>query len=158
VIVSTRGVVFFRAQDNLTDDLQKELIHRLGVAAGKPSTSTLHIHPILNPGREGAPEDPEISIISSKINKKVYKDSEYDLDWKRQKTAQWHSDIAFEPVPADYTALRITELPKTGGGTYSALGRRILLMRLTRVQIPSGRRVTNFTTSFRGPTRRCWRA
>jgi alpha-ketoglutarate-dependent taurine dioxygenase len=30
----------------------------------------------------------------------------------------WHSDIAFEPVPADYSSLRLVELPETGGGMY----------------------------------------
>ena len=31
----------------------------------------------------------------------------------------WHSDITFEPVPSDYALLRLTELPKTGGGKSS---------------------------------------
>lgn len=30
ITISQRGVVFFRKQDNLTNDLQKELVHRLG--------------------------------------------------------------------------------------------------------------------------------
>ena len=42
--VSQRGVVFFRAQDNLTDALQKEFVHKLGLLSGKPKDSTLHIH------------------------------------------------------------------------------------------------------------------
>lgn len=32
------------------------------------------------------------------------------------------SDIQFEPVPADYTSLRLTQLPKTGGDTLWASG------------------------------------
>ncbi|KAL3428587.1 hypothetical protein BDV09DRAFT_204254 [Aspergillus tetrazonus] len=52
ITISQRGVVFFRKQDDLTDDLQKELVDRLGRLTGKPSTSGLHIHPISNSPRE----------------------------------------------------------------------------------------------------------
>lgn len=115
--VSERGVVFFRAQDNLTNELQKELILRLGKLTGRPATSGLHIHPILNSERELGGNDPEISTISSVQHDKYYKSTKADeLSPKKQKTAQWHSDIAFEPVPADYTSLRLVQLPKTGGG------------------------------------------
>ena len=47
--VSERGVVFFRKQDGLTNDLQKELIDKLGRLTGKPesvskrSVNALHI-------------------------------------------------------------------------------------------------------------------
>lgn len=111
-------MVFFRKQDNLTNDLQKQLIQRLGELAGKPSTSGLHIHPILNSDRELGGSDPEISTISSVQHDKLYKRTRPDeLSDKNQSAAQWHSDIAFEPVPADYTSLRLTQLPRTGGGT-----------------------------------------
>lgn len=115
--VSQRGVVFFRAQDNLTNELQKELILRLGQLTGRPATSGLHIHPILNNERELGGSDPEISTISSVQFEKFYKKTGPDeLSPKKQKAAGWHSDIAFEPVPADYTSLRLVKLPKTGGG------------------------------------------
>ncbi len=116
--VSQRGVVFFRGQDDLTNELQKKLILRLGEATGKrPATSGLHIHPILNSERELGGSDPEISTISSIQNKKFYRtDADDGLSPKKQSTGQWHSDIAFEPVPADYTSLRLVELPSTGGG------------------------------------------
>lgn len=42
--------------------------------------------------------------------------SSEQVNLKKQNNAQWHSDIGFEPVPADYTSLRLIELPKTGGG------------------------------------------
>lgn len=117
--VSERGVVFFRAQDNLTADLQKELITRLGQLTGRPAESGLHIHPLLNPGRELGGDDPEISVISSVAFKKYYKEETVDgLSTKKQTNAQWHSDIAFEPFPADYSSLRLQQLPKTGGGKY----------------------------------------
>lgn len=121
--VSQRGVVFFRAQDDLTNDLQKKLISRLGELSGRPRTSTLHIHPVLNSGLELGGDDPEISTISSKQFSKLQlaqqssgHHSDEQVSLKKQNNAQWHSDIGFEPVPADYTSLRLVQLPKTGGG------------------------------------------
>ena len=120
VPVSERGVVFFRAQENLTNDLQKKLILRLGELSGRPKTSGLHIHPLLNSEREFGGDDPEISTISSEQQKKYYKhDTSGELSPKKQSRAQWHSDIPFEPVPADYSSLRLVQLPKTGGGKFS---------------------------------------
>ena len=110
-------MVFFRSQNELTNDLQKDLILRLGELAGRPATSGLHIHPILNSERELGGSDPEISTISSVQHAKLYVKPQADaLSPKKQSRAQWHSDIAFEPVPADYTSLRLTQLPVTGGG------------------------------------------
>ena len=122
--VSERGVVFFRNQTNLTNELQKTLILRLGELTGRPATSTLHIHPILNSERELGGDDPEISTISSVQQQKIYKKifAHTALSRKTQARAQWHSDIAFEPVPADYTSLRLVQLPKTGGDTLWASG------------------------------------
>lgn len=120
ITISQRGVVFFRAQDNLTTELQKKLILRLGELTGRPSTSGLHIHPILNSEREllGG-DDLEISNISSKQQKVIYKKpAENDgVVVKNNDPEVWHADISFEPVPADYTSLRLTELPPTGGDT-----------------------------------------
>jgi Taurine catabolism dioxygenase TauD, TfdA family len=119
-LVSERGVVFFRAQDDLTNDVQKVLVQRLGELVGKPKTSGLHIHPILNSERDLGGNDPEISTISSLQHKKFYKKPGLeDASPKKQNTASWHSDIAFESVPADYSSLRLTQLPKTGGGQYT---------------------------------------
>ncbi|KAJ9302071.1 hypothetical protein DTO271G3_937 [Paecilomyces variotii] len=101
ITISQRGVVFFRAQDNLDNDLQKKLVQRLGQLAGKPASSTLHIHPVFN-------NTSEFGVSDSQIN-----------------SAQWHSDIQFEPVPADYTSLRLTQLPSTGGDTLWASGYEI---------------------------------
>lgn len=130
-------MVFFRAQDGLTNDLQKKLILRLGELTGRPKTSGLHIHPILNDSRELGGNDKEISTISSVQHGKLYKRETADqLSTKKQYSAQWHSDIAFEPVPADYTSLRLVELPETGGGEcYHALsdsGFRSIVSRLER--------------------------
>ena len=61
--------------------------------------------------------DKEISTISSRLFQKVYnKAVEDSVCNKLQSSNQWHADISFEPVPADYTSLRLTQLPKTGGG------------------------------------------
>lgn len=113
--------MFFRAQDNLDNDLQKQLILRLGALTGRPKTSTLHIHPVLNSSRELGGDDPEISTISSKQFSKLYNERTHNdeqISLKKQNNAQWHSDIAFEPVPADYTSLRLVEFPETGGGKH----------------------------------------
>ncbi|KAJ5782949.1 Taurine catabolism dioxygenase TauD/TfdA [Penicillium paradoxum] len=118
--ISQRGVVFFRKQDGLDDDLQKELVQRLGELSGKPSTSGLHIHPIANSSREHSVKDDEISVISSAQRKALYKDR--NLSRQQSARQEWHSDITFEPIPSDYTLLRLTELPKTGGDTMWASG------------------------------------
>lgn len=116
-VVSQRGVVFFRKQDDLDNELQKELAHRLGRLAGKPESSKLHVHPVSNSGRRLGGKDDEISVISSEQAKAIYKNRFLNFSGKKQSSKDgWHSDITFEPVPSDYALLRLTELPKTGGG------------------------------------------
>lgn len=63
-------MVFFRAQDALDDNLQKELAQRLGELSGKPTSSKLHIHPVSNASRDDGGNDDEINIISSVQAKK----------------------------------------------------------------------------------------
>lgn len=118
--VAERGVVFFRAQENLTNDLQKELILRMGQLTGRPKEHGLHIHPVTNDAREFGDPDPSISTINSEGRKKLYKDSDYT-----RMAAVWHSDIAFEDAPADFSSLRLVQLPKTGGDTLWASGYEI---------------------------------
>lgn len=116
-LVSQRGVVFFRKQDDIDNELQKELVQRLGELSGKPATSKLHIHPISNSGRELGGKDDEISVISSEQAKKIYSDKLLFQSEKKQSGKEgWHSDITFEPVPSDYALLRLTQLPSVGGG------------------------------------------
>lgn len=120
--VSQRGVVFFRKQDDLDNDLQKELAQRLGEQSGKPKTSKLHIHPVSNSGRRLGGKDDEISVISSEQAKELYKNRFLNFSEKKQSAKEgWHSDITFEPIPSDYALLRLTELPKTGGGEYTSI-------------------------------------
>ncbi|KAL2133533.1 hypothetical protein VTI74DRAFT_2219 [Chaetomium olivicolor] len=148
ITISQRGVVFFRAQDNLTNDLQKKLILRLGELTGRPTTSGLHIHPILNSERELGGDDLEISTISSVQNKQFYsKDRPETLSLKKQSSAQWHSDIAFEPVPADYTSLRLVQLPTTGGDTLWASGYEIY----DRISEPYQKFLEGLTATFEQP-------
>ncbi|KAK3696598.1 hypothetical protein LTR37_017851 [Vermiconidia calcicola] len=121
ITISQRGVVFFRAQDNLTNELQKQFVHRLGQVTGKPESSSLHIHPVLNSTSEFGVGDNNISHISSVARKKMFAHERHAAK-KRYDSARWHSDIQFEPCPADYTSLRLTTLPKTGGDTLWASG------------------------------------
>ncbi|KAF2474921.1 taurine catabolism dioxygenase [Lindgomyces ingoldianus] len=123
ITISQRGVVFFRKQDDLDNDLQKELAQRLGELSGKPATSKLHIHPVSNSGRRLGGKDDEISVISSEQAKEIYKNRFLNFSQKKQSAKEgWHSDITFEPVPSDYAILRLTQLPKTGGDTLWASG------------------------------------
>lgn len=116
--------MFFRKQDNLTNELQKKLNHQLGLLSGKPESSSLHIHPVLNDSRELGVGDAEISHISSVQRKKL--GFEKNVPNKRKyDSALWHSDIQFEECPADYTSLRLTQLPKNGGDTLWASGYEI---------------------------------
>ena len=63
VLISHRGVVFFRGQD-LTIQQQKELALRLGQLTGRPATSSLHRHPV----SEDTPElGADTSVISSQM-------------------------------------------------------------------------------------------
>lgn len=92
-------------------------MQRLGELSGKPKTSGLHVHPVMNSGREeDKGNDNEISFISSAQAKRLY--STRFGSRKQSQRAQWHSDITFEPIPSDYSLLRLTQLPKTGGGTF----------------------------------------
>jgi hypothetical protein len=74
ILVSQRGVVFFRNQD-LDIEQQKLLGQRLGELTGKPETSKLHRHALSNSKRGIAVDkngklDDEISVISSEQNRK----------------------------------------------------------------------------------------
>ncbi|OBT66372.1 hypothetical protein VE03_04807 [Pseudogymnoascus sp. 23342-1-I1] len=151
ITISQRGVVFFRAQDNLTDDLQKELAQRLGELSGKPETSKLHIHPVANAGREHGGSDNEISVISSAQAKSVYLHSKSKFisqgPKKQNGKIGWHSDITFEPIPSDYSILRLVELPSTGGDTLWASGYELY----DRISEPYQRFLETLTATYAQP-------
>jgi len=108
VLVSQRGVVFFRAQD-ITPEEQKILGRKLGQLSGNPSSSTLHIHPTTE---ADAPKGDHVTNITSERR------AEYSRgDRTRLAARQWHSDITFEPVPSDYAILKIHTNPSSGGDT-----------------------------------------
>ena len=120
VTIARRGVVTFRNQD-LTVQEQKDFVQRLGVLSGKPKTSGLHIHPVTPAGGilgEDGLIDPEVSFIASKIQRNYHKKEENS----QRASFDWHSDITFEPVPADFTSLKIIDLPASGGDTMFANG------------------------------------
>jgi alpha-ketoglutarate-dependent taurine dioxygenase len=94
-LVSQRGVVFFRNQD-LTIDQQKVLGQKLGELTGKPETSKLHKHALLNSKRglsvdENGRVDDEISIISSEQNRRYYEDR-YKPASKHLASDGWHAE------------------------------------------------------------------
>ncbi|KAE8351269.1 tfdA family taurine dioxygenase [Aspergillus coremiiformis] len=118
VMIAERGVVFFRAQDNLTDDLQKTLVRRLGELTTRPVGHDLYIHPLLNSVLEYGESDPQLSAISSLQRKRLYEEG---INMGTL-AAIWHTDTPFERAPGDFSALRITLLPETGGDTLWASG------------------------------------
>jgi len=82
--------------------LQKQLILRLGELSGRPATSGLHIHPVLNSeGEVGEQRDPdqEISTISSKLFSKVYgRSPDGALNQKKQSADQWYQTHGQDPT------------------------------------------------------------
>ncbi|RFU31457.1 hypothetical protein B7463_g4892, partial [Scytalidium lignicola] len=122
ITVSERGVVFFRKQKDLTVEMQKELIDLIGRLSGKPSTSGLHVHPLIEGKKDVGINDKgdideHISVISSQLNRKLHLASRYTFASKA-----WHSDMTFEHVPSDYAVLKMRIVPPTGGDTIWASG------------------------------------
>ncbi|KAK4458541.1 alpha-ketoglutarate-dependent sulfonate dioxygenase, partial [Cladorrhinum samala] len=119
ILVSQRGVVFFRNQDLNIDD-QKILGQRLGELTGKPEPSKLHRHALANSKRgiavdENGKLDDEVSVISSELNRKYYSDRFSHVS-KRIASEGWHADITFERIPSDYAILKIVQPPDDVGG------------------------------------------
>ena len=145
--------MFFRAQKNLTGELQKELMRRLGQLSRRPRENGLYRHPF---SQLLGDVDPEISAFSSPATKdncskettpmnssrKSFRQSmdicrrtltalkgivklsgrtkdlpKLEIPGKRQSgRLEWQSDITFEQNPPDFSSLRMTNLPKNGGG------------------------------------------
>ncbi|KAH6686777.1 hypothetical protein F5X68DRAFT_134700 [Plectosphaerella plurivora] len=119
ILVSQRGVVFFRNQDLGIDD-QKLLGQRLGELTGKPETSKLHRHALSNSKRgiavdENGKLDDEVSVISSEQNRRYYADR-FAANSKKLASQGWHADITFEHIPSDYAILKIVQPPSDAGG------------------------------------------
>jgi alpha-ketoglutarate-dependent taurine dioxygenase len=118
IIVSQRGVVFFRNQSINIED-QKILGQKLGHLTGKPATSKLHRHALSNSKRgiavdENGKLDDEVSVISSEQARKLYQNRFFGA--KRLASEGWHADITFERIPSDYAILKIIKTPEDVGG------------------------------------------
>ena len=97
-LISTRGVVFFRGQDDLDIDAQREL----GAYFGK-----LHKHATTSvPARPGL-EDVHVVYTDEKSTEQRAKFTP---------TFLWHSDVTYEVQPPSYTALKVLSGPPRGGG------------------------------------------
>ncbi|TYJ58196.1 hypothetical protein B9479_001020 [Cryptococcus floricola] len=107
ILISQRGVVFFREQDINIED-QKTMGKKLGELSGKPKDSTLHIHPTTE---ITSAQGDTVSIITSDRRDRDLDDS------SRLAFKHWHSDITFEPVPSDYAILKVHTAPESGGDT-----------------------------------------
>lgn len=68
-------------------------------------------------GREHRGNDYRINIIISVALEKLYMNDPNEK--KQESKIGWNSDINFEPIPSDFTTLRLTELPGVGSGTVS---------------------------------------
>jgi alpha-ketoglutarate-dependent taurine dioxygenase len=66
---------------------------------------------------------------------------------KKQNSSNWHSDIAFEPVPADYSSLQLVDLPKAGGDTLWASGYEVY----DRISAPYQKFLESLTATFEQP-------
>ncbi|KAG5359229.1 Alpha-ketoglutarate-dependent taurine dioxygenase [Yarrowia sp. C11] len=116
VEVSRRGVVFFRNQD-ITDDQQQFLGQRLGELTGKPSESTLHVHPAKDLSKPAGKEILEIQPEGKSAKELALKHGEDDTVVPTVRASRgWHTDITFEPVPSDYAILKLLQIPENGGG------------------------------------------
>ncbi|KAH7010707.1 hypothetical protein B0J12DRAFT_733792 [Macrophomina phaseolina] len=147
IMISQRGVVFFRQQNAISHADQKELVLRLGRLSWNfdtPKTSGLHIHP-LNHSWPLSGDDDEISVISSEEQKHSSVHSPF---MKRQNhAATWHNDIPFEPVSSDYALLRLTDLPRIGGDTLWASGYEVY----DRLSTPIQKLLESLTATFALP-------
>ncbi|KAJ8129388.1 hypothetical protein O1611_g4244 [Lasiodiplodia mahajangana] len=116
ITISRRGVVAFRGQTKMTNEMQKQLTNRLGEISGKPAGHGLSIHPLHLVRKE----DPEIGVLDASRQKALYKE---DKSSKPQRgLVEWHSDASYEVCPPDFTSLRMTHVPPTGGDTLFASG------------------------------------
>ena len=126
VLISRRGVVFLRGQD-ITGEQMMDLAAIISDLTGSPKESGHSKHPV----GSNAAELPRVGVISANkqkkgggINRRYVNDSDGTLlmlcryeDLSRWAGVAWHSDLSFERVPADYSMLKITTLPPSGGDT-----------------------------------------
>ncbi|KAK7214621.1 hypothetical protein V2G26_002624 [Clonostachys chloroleuca] len=122
ILTSQRGVVFFRNQ-KLDPDQLKLLAGKLGELTGKPSTSKLHRHALIESQKALATEvngkfDDEVWVISSHVMRNHFPARFNSL--RPLASDEWHTEqvscIAYENIPADYTVLHMMQNPEDGSG------------------------------------------
>ena len=97
-LIATRGVVFFRGQDDLDINAQRELGSYFG---------TLHKHATTSVPREEGLEDVHVIYADEKSK---------DMRAMFTPTFLWHSDVTYEIQPLSYTSLKVLSGPARGGG------------------------------------------
>ncbi len=117
-IVAQRGAVFFRAQTEMTDELHKELISRLGQLSGRPKENGLYKPPLHKVLGAADPEVIALESVQIQTNKRLANRPKWDK--KQSSRKLWHTDTSFEQHPADISSLRLMEFPTTGGGNTCA--------------------------------------
>lgn len=128
VMVSRRGVCFFRGQD-ISGQEMLELASRMADATGRPKESKLcsewslwitlkPVHPVseVTPELMTGRANQTMEISASKQRKGGGINRRYE-DVSRWASVAWHTDISFERVPSDYSMLKINTLPPSGGDT-----------------------------------------
>jgi sulfonate dioxygenase len=97
-LISTRGVVFFRNQDDFDIEAQRELGKYFG---------TLHKHATTSVPRKAGLEDVHVVFTSDKsVDQRAF----------FTPTFLWHSDVTYELQPPSYTSLKVLTGPPRGGG------------------------------------------
>ena len=97
-LIATRGVVFFREQDDLDINAQRELGSYFG---------TLHKHATTSVPRQQGLEDVHVIYADEKSK---------DMRAMFTPTFLWHSDVTYEIQPLSYTSLKVLAGPPRGGG------------------------------------------
>ncbi|KAK9774147.1 putative TauD/TfdA-like domain-containing protein [Seiridium cardinale] len=115
--VAQRGVVFFRNQHNVDDELQKEFCRRVNEVSGAPKENGFYRHSLL--AMHGA--DPEMGKVDPDRLKAMHLKPTNGQP-RQSHVKEWHTDSSFEPAPPSYTVLRMAVLPETGGDTLWASG------------------------------------
>lgn len=113
---SRKGVIVFRHQHKLTVQNQKDLTDQLGLLAGRPKQNGLHIHPRAPRGGiigEDGLIDPHVYLVTSTTKPQTYG---INRNAGAYGSSAWHTDLAYEPVIASYSALKIFQRPADGSG------------------------------------------
>jgi alpha-ketoglutarate-dependent taurine dioxygenase len=109
-----------KKQDINAAEMQ-DFLKRFHTVAGAPKSAGLHIHPSINVNG-GGDEGIKIQKISSEAQKKAGGNFWRADGRKFWASEGWHSDVSWEKAPADYSMLKLVQIPKAGGDTMFASG------------------------------------